>query len=81
MSTTSAAAEVLRHAKIRHRALGRPLAFLVEIELVPLLRQIRSGQSAISIVEAWSAELSADLCWQMLHWLWRRRIVAPVANS
>ena len=66
---------------IRHRAMARPLAFLAEIELVPLLRQIRSGQSAISIVEAWSAELSADLCWHMLHWLWHRRIVVPVTNS
>jgi flavin-dependent dehydrogenase len=64
-----------------HAALDRPVAFLSEVELVPLLRQIRSDETAGSIVQAWSDRMSPDLGRNMLQWLWDRRIVVAVADS
>jgi flavin-dependent dehydrogenase len=66
---------------LRHEALDRPVAFLDEVELVPLLRQIRSGQTSDSIVQAWSGRLSVDLSWRVLCWLWHRRIIVPACSE
>jgi hypothetical protein len=65
---------------LRHEALERPVAFLDGVELVPLLRQIRFGQTADSIVRAWSERMSVDLGWKVLRWLWHRKIVVPVTD-
>ena len=66
---------------LTHPALERPVAFLNEVELVPLLRQIKLGQTAGSVVEAWSANLSFDLGWRVLNWLWHRRIAVPLNSA
>lgn len=66
---------------LRHAALDRPVAFLSEIELVPLLLRIRSGETAGSLVQAWSDRISPDKGWTMLQWLWHRRIVVPTGGS
>lgn len=65
---------------LRHAALDRPVAFLSEVELVPLLRRIRAGETAGAIVQAWSDRMSPDLGWNILEWLWHRRIVVSAAN-
>jgi flavin-dependent dehydrogenase len=65
---------------LRHAALDRPVAFLNEVELVPLLRRIHSGETAGAVVHAWSDRMSPDLGWNMLQWLWHRRIVVPVSG-
>ena len=64
-----------------HEALHRPVAFLGDLELVPMLRQIRSGQTADSLVQAWSRCMAADLSWTVLRWLWDRRIIVPIMDS
>jgi len=65
---------------LRHAALDRPVAFLSEVELVPLLRRIRAGETAGGIVQAWSDRMSPDLGWNILEWLWHRRVVVPAAS-
>jgi flavin-dependent dehydrogenase len=63
---------------VRHECLERPLAFLGEVLLVPLLCQIQSGQTPEAIVRMWSGqqpELPVELGWRIIHWLWHRRIV------
>jgi flavin-dependent dehydrogenase len=65
---------------VRHEALERPVAFLHDVQLAPLLRQIRSGQTADSIVECWSRQMAPDLSRQILSWLWHRKIVVPVTS-
>ena len=64
-----------------HPALARPAAFLGDVALVPLIRQIGCGETAGAIVAAWSACLSFDRSWQLLDWLWHRRIVVPLGAS
>jgi hypothetical protein len=66
---------------LRHQSLDRPVAFLGGVELAPLLRQIRPGQTAGAIVEAWSERLSSELSWDVLSWLWRRRILVPLSDA
>ncbi|MBW7971198.1 hypothetical protein [Bradyrhizobium sp. BR 10289] len=63
---------------LRHPSLVRPAVFLDDIALVPLIRQMNRGETAADIVTAWSARLPLDRCWQLLDWLWLRRIVVPV---
>jgi hypothetical protein len=66
---------------LRHAALDRPVAFLNEVYLVQLLRRIHSGETAGAIVHAWSNRMSPDLGWNMLQWLWQRRIVVPASAA
>jgi hypothetical protein len=66
---------------LRHAALDRPVAFLNEVDLVPPLRRIHSGETAGAIVHAWSDRMSPDLGWNMLEWLWQRRIVVPARGG
>jgi flavin-dependent dehydrogenase len=72
---------VVSSRAIRHEALERPVAFLGEIDLVPLLLQVEPGQTAEAIVWAWSERLPVDQGWKILEWLWHRRIVVPICNS
>jgi hypothetical protein len=66
---------------VRHETLERPVAFLGEVDLVPLLRQIRSGQTAEAIVQTWSERLSVELSWKIMRWLWYQRIVVPISTD
>jgi flavin-dependent dehydrogenase len=65
---------------VRHEALDGPVAFLDQVELVPLLRRIQSGQTIESLVGAWSEGLSTDRTWAILKWLWERRVVVSSAT-
>lgn len=60
-----------------HDNLARPVAFLGEEAVVPLLRQVRPGQTPEAVVRTWSERLPAELGWEIMHWLWRHRIVVP----
>jgi hypothetical protein len=62
---------------VRHETLERPVAYLDEVDIVSLLRQIRPGQSAEAVMQSWSDRLSHEKSWKILQWLWQRRIVVP----
>jgi hypothetical protein len=62
---------------VLHNTLARPVAFLGEEAVVPLLRQVRPGQTPEAVVRTWSERLPAELGWEIMHWLWRHRIVVP----
>jgi flavin-dependent dehydrogenase len=68
---------IVAAAALRHESLERPVAFVGEVEIVPLLRRIEPGQSARAAVQTWSDRMPADLGWKIMHWLWQRRIVVP----
>jgi hypothetical protein len=65
---------------VRHEILDRPVAFLGEVYVAPLLRQIRPGQTAGAVVQTWSKRLSIELSWKIMQWLWYRRIVVPICT-
>jgi flavin-dependent dehydrogenase len=68
---------IVAAAALRHESLDRPVAFVGEVEIVPLLRRIESGQTARAAVQAWSERMPTELGWKIMHWLWQRRIVVP----
>jgi flavin-dependent dehydrogenase len=68
---------IMAAAALRHEGLARPVAFVGEVEIVPLLRQIEPGQTARATVQIWSERMPAELGWKIVHWLWQRRIVVP----
>lgn len=65
---------------VRHELLDRPVAFLGEVYVVPLLRQIRPGQTVETVVQTWSERLPVELSWKIMQWLWYRRIVVPTCT-
>jgi len=62
---------------VRHATLARPVAFLGEEAVVPLLRLVSPGQTPEAVVRTWSERLPAELGWEIMHWLWRHRVVVP----
>jgi hypothetical protein len=70
---------IVSMAGLHHSSLDRPVVYLDEVELVPLLRQLRSGQTVRSIVESWSEDLSVELSWKVIQWLWDRSILVPLS--
>lgn len=68
---------VVFNPAVNHEMLARPVAFVGGVELVPLLRQISSGDSVEAVVKIWSRSLSAGVGWKIMQWLWERRIVVP----
>jgi len=61
-----------------HDSLDRPVAFVGGVEIVPLLNQIRTGQTIQAVIQTWSQRLPIEICHEIMHWLWRRKIVAPM---
>jgi flavin-dependent dehydrogenase len=68
---------IVAAAALRHESLERPVAFVGEVEIVPLLQRIERGQTAQATVQTWSERMPAELGWKIMHWLWQRRIVVP----
>lgn len=62
---------------ITHESLARPVAFVGDVDIVPLLKQIEAGQTAEAVVRKWSRELPLEKAWQIMGWLWTNRIVVP----
>jgi flavin-dependent dehydrogenase len=71
---------VVSAAALHHCALDRPVAFLDDVDIVPLLSRVRPGQTIEAIVQGWSEQLTADLSWRIMQWLWQRKIVVPVST-
>jgi hypothetical protein len=60
---------------LHHDMLDRPAAFLGGIEIAPLLNTIRSGQTIGSVIKDWSGRIPPDMSYQIMKWLWSRKIV------
>ena len=71
---------VVSKLAVNHETLGRPVAFVGGVDIVPLLNQIRYGQTAEAIVTTWTRELSIENGLEIMLWLSSRRIVVPICN-
>ena len=60
-----------------HPALVRPVAYLDGIEIASLLTSLRPGASAHETLTKWSRSLEPRRCWEILSWLWSRRVLVP----
>ena len=60
---------------VRAPALVRPVAFLQEVDVAPLLLETVFDRPAHAICRDWEARAPRQRSWQMLQWLWQQRIV------
>jgi flavin-dependent dehydrogenase len=65
---------------LHHSTLPRPVAYFDGVEIVPLLSRIRPGQCAHAVVRSWSEHVSFEHGWEMMQWLWDRRILVPISS-
>jgi flavin-dependent dehydrogenase len=66
---------------VNHPGLERPVAFLNNIQVAPLLASIVSGQTLEYTLANWSCTVSRATGLQLLHWMWSRQIIVPVNSS
>ncbi len=62
---------------LSHPGLERPVVYLSQTPLVPLLEQLDRRQTARQLHENWSTQLGHDHAAAVLNWLWANRIVQP----
>jgi flavin-dependent dehydrogenase len=60
---------------INHPLLDRPVAYLGNIAIVPLLKYILPMQTVMQIILQWSHFLPVEQCWAIMEWLWKKRII------
>jgi flavin-dependent dehydrogenase len=65
---------------LHHDALERPVAFIDQVEICPLLRHVRSGRTPQAIVHDWCRDISADSSWDIMAWLWHHKVVVPLST-
>jgi hypothetical protein len=63
---------------LHHPKLDRPVAFLGNQSIVPLLKQIKSEESIEAIIAHWKSEISPDLGKQIVQWLWQHEVLVGV---
>ncbi len=64
-----------RRPVLDDRGLDHPVAFLGTTNIVPLIQQMGTGQTAGSVVRQWSGTLTEERSWVILSWLWDRKVV------
>lgn len=62
---------------VHHPSLNRPVAFLGGKNLVLLFDYFKGKQTILEAVERWNGLVSKQLGFQIIHWLWERRILTP----
>lgn len=60
---------------IDHPCLDKPVAYLGQVELVPLLVSIIPGQTLRDTLDNWSRDMPLDLCASIVDWLWSKKIL------
>jgi flavin-dependent dehydrogenase len=65
---------------ISHPELARPVAFLDNIPVAPLLRTIVSGQTFGHTLEKWSGSISTANGLRILNWMWSRKIIVSIGS-
>lgn len=70
---------VVERSALMHPSLSRPVAFLGHCEIVPLLASIGGIQTPAQLLGLWQHWLPASLARDIVQWLWRQRILVPVA--
>jgi flavin-dependent dehydrogenase len=64
---------------LAHPALPRPVAFVGEVALAPLVRLLDGADDAPAIIRRWCLTVTPSTGWALVDWLWRRRLLVPAA--
>ena len=67
--------QVARRRALRHPRLRRPVAYLGEIELAPLLETIEKRGTLGEAIQVWSLRLPAPMCLRVADWLCARGLL------
>jgi hypothetical protein len=62
---------------VRHPSLGSPVAFLGDVELVPLLRCVRGGMTVPELLHSWMPRVPPDQGLSIARWLMARGLLVP----
>lgn len=62
---------------VRHPSLSSPVAFLGDVELVPLLRCVRGGMTSPELLRSWMPRVPPDKGLAIAHWLMERGLLVP----
>ncbi len=66
---------------LTHPMLERPVAFLGNQEVLPLLASITRGDTIAMILEKWAHFLPPGLGIKALHWLWTQQILVSIREN
>lgn len=60
---------------LTHPSLERPIAYLGDYPIAPLLRELQEGRTAETIIRSWSRSLPLSTSIRILEWLWKHGII------
>jgi flavin-dependent dehydrogenase len=63
---------------LEHPTLDRPVAFLENHPVAPLLAALGEGATVESLLERWSRTIPQPVCLRLFHWMWAHEIVVAV---
>lgn len=66
---------------LRHPNLEGPIAYLGDLELAPLLRQVHPGATALQLAQVWSAQIARGNALAIAAWLVRQGILVECAAA
>jgi flavin-dependent dehydrogenase len=70
--------EICLHAAVMHPALNRPIAFLHDIALLPLLDMARLSRDINDLLDIWSAHVQRQTAHRIVRWLLDRQILETI---
>jgi flavin-dependent dehydrogenase len=73
--------DIIRHVTaVAHPSLARPVAFVKNVEVAPLLHVVNSGGTVAEILSRWSASLPAGDGLEMFRWMCAAGLLVPVRD-
>jgi hypothetical protein len=70
--------QICLHAAVTHPNLNRPVAFLHDIALWPLLQMANTSTDVNSLIGLWSAHVPAHRAHQIARWLLDRQVLEVI---
>jgi hypothetical protein len=73
--------DIIRHVTtVAHPSLARPVAFVKNVEVAPLLRAVSAGGTVAEILGRWSGSLTAGDGPEMFRWMCAAGLLVPVPD-
>ena len=66
---------------LHHPSLDRPVAYLSNVQIAPLVASLRTERTVQDALASWSPFMSTDLSWRILRWLWSQTILIPAETD
>jgi len=70
--------QICLRAAVTHPNLNRPVAFVHDVELWPLLEMATTSTDVDSLIDLWSAHVPREKAYQIVQWLLDRRLLEAI---